>query len=107
MFSKLAGLIVISLALAAGAPQSPVSRTAAAPAHLPAARLSLCLGPVVMGFAASGDAPLTLRFKTSGQCRGFAGLVQLGASQPVKVLKTRPSNGGFEQKLPSLVPPRH
>ncbi len=107
MFTKLATLIVFALALAMETPARTPPQEAGLAQQAPAARLSLCLGPVVLGFATPGGAPFTLKFNTAHACTGFAGLVQAGAAKRPQDLKNYPSAGGFSQKLPSLLPPRH
>ncbi len=102
MFIKLVAVIVLGITMSLGGPKAqPAMQAEASPEE---ARVSICIGPMTMGFRRSGGSPVTLSFNADAHSAGFAGLFGLHIHTQTNPLRIHPSTGERAQTLPRRLP---
>jgi len=95
MFTKLVAIIVLGMTLSLAGPNSSTINTSE-----PEAMLSLCLGPMTIGFGAPQSALVNLSFDAFSHGDGHAGLIHTHISDALNPFKMHPSSGEHAQILP-------
>ncbi len=102
MFIKLVAIIILGMTMSLGGPDAPAASQAEV--TQPEALLSVCIGPMIIGFGASGDAPVNLSFNANTHNAGLAGLFGVHVHTDKNPLKTNLSGRESVQKLPNRLP---
>jgi len=98
MFTKLVAIIVLGMTLSLAGPNSSTINTSGT--SVPEAMLSLCLGPMTIGFGAPQSALVNLSFDAFSHGDGHAGLIHTHISDALNPFRTHPSGGEHAQILP-------
>lgn len=105
MFIKLVVMIALGAMLSFSGPAAKSGESLAGNlvAEAPHDFLSLCVGPMTMGFSPNQTLPFSLSFADKHSV-GFAGIFGVHIHGVDAILKTRPSIAESAQKLPRRLP---